>query len=154
MSWWTAFLADYQIIFIDTPPTISVLPVWSALMASDYVLSPVQPEKNASESVHGVNSLVQRAIDSNSRLKHLGFVVNIRDMRLSLHSAVETKLRQLCGPLVFDSVITSKKGFKEAAYAGVPITLGEPKSDEAKMMQAVAIEMSERMNQEEQRRAA
>lgn len=145
---------DYQLVFIDTAPQIGVLPVWSALMASDFVLSPVQPEKNASESIHGVNSLVQRAIDSNPRLSHLGFIVNIRDMRLSLHTAVETKLRQLYGNLVFDTVVTNKKGFKEAAYEGKPITVSAPESDEAKMIEAVAVEMSERMNEKTQRRAA
>jgi len=143
------FLRDvrrsFDVILIDTPPNVSNLPGWNALMVADYVLTPVNPKKNSAESILDVKARLMTAIEhGNPDLIDLGYLVNNLDIRSAKQRAIELKMRQLYGPQVFDSVVYSRVRFEEAAYEYQPITHWRPTSAEADMIRRVQTEVTRR----------
>lgn len=144
------FLQDvvdrFDIVLIDTPPNVSNLPAWSALMASHHVVTPVQPEKNSSEAIIDVKRRLARAMaNGNPDLCDLGYFLNMYNGRLALHKVQRSQIEQLYGEQVFDTVIKLRTLYKEAVFTGKPITHARPRSDEAKMMRTLLEEILERV---------
>lgn len=146
------FLQDvverFDIVLIDTPPNVSNLPAWSALMASDLVVTPVQAEKNSSEAIIDVKRRLSRAIaQGNPNLCDLGYFLNMFKSRLAVHKVQHMQIKQLYGPQVFDTVIHERTLFKENAFTRLPITHAKPRSAEAAMIRALMREILDRIRQ-------
>jgi chromosome partitioning protein len=145
---------DADLVLIDTPPDIKNPAVRAALLASHVAVSPLVPEAWAMQSVHGVQQLLMSAgLVSNPSLTFGGWLVTMRQ-RIAMHDACESTLRRLHGGTVFDTVIPSLAGFKEAAAAGVPITRHAPKSVGAKAVRALWSELLDRVAKSAERGAA
>lgn len=148
---------DFEIVLIDTPPNVANLLAWNALMASDYVITPVQPEKNSCEGVVDVKIRLQTAIrNGNPALVDLGYFVNNMDRRTAHHRIMEEELRQLHGTQVFESVIYRRTDFQNAQHSYRPISYEEPDSPEAEMIQNLMLEIIHRIDahsEREQKRA-
>ena len=98
--------ANVDFVICDAPPDCANLLSWNCLMASDYVVSPVSMETYSAQSVAGVIRKIEEAhSNGNSNLQSLGYVVNLRNKRASLHIANEKKFRMIYGPQVFKTVI-------------------------------------------------
>lgn len=137
---------QFDLILIDTPPNVANLLAWGALMASDFVITPVQPEKNSCEGVVDVKVRLQTAIgNGNSGLVDLGYFVNNMDLRTSQHRLMEEELRQLYGTQVFDTVIFRRTEFQGSQHAYKPITHEKPKSAEADMIRGLLVEIIQRV---------
>lgn len=136
----------FDLILIDTPPNVANLLAWGALMASDFVITPVQPEKNSCEGVVDVKVRLQTAIrNGNSGLVDLGYFVNNMDMRTSQHRLMEEELRQLYGSQVFETVIYRRTEFQSSQHAYKPITHEKPSSAEADMIRELLVEVIQRV---------
>ena len=148
---------DFDLVLIDTPPNVANLLAWGALMASDYVITPVQPEKNSCEGVVDVKVRLQTAIrNGNPDLVDLGYFVNNMDARTSQHRLMEDELRQLNGTQVFETVIYRRTEFQSSQHSYKPITHEKPHSAEADMIRALLVEIIERIetySQREKRRS-
>lgn len=143
---------QFDLILIDTPPNVSNLLAWGALMASDYVITPVQPEKNSCEGVVDVKVRLQTAIrNGNPDLVDLGYFINNMDARTAEHRLMEDELRQLNGSQVFDSVIYRRTEFQSSQHSYKPITHEKPKSAEAAMIRELLVEIVSRIEQRSQR---
>ena len=150
------FLQDvvdrFDIVLIDTPPNVSNLPAWSALMASHHVVTPVQPEKNSSEAIIDVKRRLARAVaDGNPDLCDLGYFLNTYNNRYALHKVQRDQINQLYGEQVFGTIIPVRTLFKEAVFTGKPITHARPRSKEAQMIRALLQEILERVRQHHKR---
>ena len=55
-------IKDYDFILVDTPPSLCNLLSWAALLASDYVLTPLVAEMFSAQALVGVQRMVERAI--------------------------------------------------------------------------------------------
>jgi chromosome partitioning protein len=77
----------------------------------------------------------------------LGFVINQRDSRLSVHNAIEGVLRRVHGDSVFHAVLPDAAAFKAASVARLPIHRSAPRSPAAKAIAAVFEEMLSRIEQ-------
>ncbi len=148
---------QFDLILLDTPPNVANLLAWGALMASDYVITPVQPEKNSCEGVVDVKIRLQTAIrHGNSSLVDLGYFINNMDIRTSEHRLMGEELRQLYGSQVFETIIYRRTEFQSAQHSYRPITHEKPKSEEAEMIRQLLLEIIERVDsflQMEKRRA-
>jgi len=148
---------EYDIILTDTPPNVANLLAWGALMASDYVITPVQPEKNSCEGVVDVKVRLQTAIrNGNPSLVDLGYFFNNMDTRTSQHRLMEDELRQLNGSQVFETVIYRRTEFQSSQHSYQPITQEKPSSAESDMIRALLVEIIERIeaySSKEKRRA-
>lgn len=136
---------DADLIILDTPPDTRNPVVRAGLLAATTVLSPLVPEAWGVQSVAGVQQLLLSAgLVSNRSLVFAGFLIAMRQ-RIAMHDACEDVLRRLHGGLVFNTVVPSLAAFKEAAAAGVPITMHSPKSAASKVVRAAWGELLDRV---------
>ena len=136
----------FDVVLIDTPPDIGNLPTWTALLASHYVLTPVEPETFGSQSLIGVERRIVQAIQGgNPSLRFLGYVVNKKKNR-AFHNVNEQTLRQLYGSQVFATVLKDLAQYAEAEGMQKPVTAYAPKTDAARLISKLTEELLTRID--------
>ncbi|HEV2814750.1 MAG TPA: ParA family protein [Solirubrobacteraceae bacterium] len=112
---------DYDVVFLDCPPTLGLLTV-NALVAADWALLSAEAQYFAMQGVEQALEVVDLARDSlNPDLEWLGVVFNIADMR-TIHSRdAYTALREEFADKVFDTTIRQSIAYAESAERGVSI---------------------------------
>ncbi len=131
----------FDIALIDCPPNLSLCS-WTALLAADSVVVPVQAEDYGAQGI----VYIQRAFDAalahhNPQLRLAGYLVTMFNKSLGIHTAYNHQLRTLYGDQVFDATVPLAKDFKEAVAARQPVGFYKPKSAAAKAVKAVADEL-------------
>jgi chromosome partitioning protein len=120
--------ADYDLIFIDCPPSLGLLTV-NALTAADSVLIPLQSEYYALEGLTQLLATIDLVRDHlNPRLSIEGVVITMADARTNLSSDVEAEARTYLGSAVYDSVIPRSVRLSEAPSHGKSIAAYAPDS--------------------------
>ncbi len=118
---------DYDIILIDTPPSLGMI-IGNVLSVSDKMIIPFVPE------VFAIQGLVRaiKAIDDfkkreNSKLEIVGVIPMMVDTRTTLHSDMLQTTRRYClenGIHMFETIIPRSIRFASStAYQGLPATL-------------------------------
>ncbi len=134
----------YEFIFIDCPPSLSLLTL-NALTAADSVLLPLQCEYYAME---GLSQLMQtiKLIEANLNpgLKLEGILLTMFDARNNICHQVAEDVTQHFGWKVFESVITRNVRLSEAPSHGLPINIYDPQSRGAVGYEALAREILSR----------
>lgn len=123
---------DYHYILIDLPPSLGILTV-NGLMASQYVLIPVQSEFFALEGLKQLIftiDLIKRNLDK--ELKILGALLTLFDKRSRLSRLVEKNLRRNFPGYVFQTVIPKNVALAEAPSFGRTILEYRPFSNGAR----------------------
>lgn len=143
------FLADvsprYDVVLIDCPPNLHLCS-WAALVASDGMVVPLQPEDFGAQGIADVQESIDRVVSGpNPSLALLGFLITMSNARLSVHKGFEQLLRGLYGSAVFETVIPISADFKEAIIQRKPVAQYKPRGTAAKVMKALAEELSVRM---------
>ncbi len=144
----TEFLQEvgprFDLVLIDCPPNLQLCS-WAALLASDYVVVPVQPEDFGAQGITHVQKAIDLAIEQyNPRLRLLGYLVTMHQRRLRVHSVYNRQLRELYGEQVFQATVPAQKDYKEAVTLHQPVTRYRPHSKAGQAIEAVAREMLER----------
>ena len=135
---------DYDYIFIDCPPSLSLLTL-NALTAADSVLIPIQCEYYALEGVGQlVNTIKLIRMKLNPELKIEGILLTMYDARTNLCAQVAQEVRRHFKEEAFDTVIPRNVRLSEAPSYGTPIHLYDPRSSGATAYRALAAEMIER----------
>ena len=136
---------DYDVVLIDCPPNLHLCS-WAALVASDFLVVPLQAEDYGAQGLGPVQRSVQAVRSGpNPRLGLLGYLLTMFDKRLAIHLAYEATLRKMYGDQVFASPFPLAKDFKEAVASRQPISHYKPKSASAKASLAVAEELMARI---------
>lgn len=130
----------YDYIFIDCPPALAMLTV-NALVASDYVLMPLQAEFLP---LNGVNSFM-RSIDKlrtglNLKIETLGVILTKYDKRKIMNRDVLQQLEENYEDLVFKTRIRSNIALAKAQEKGLDIFTYKQNSNGAKDYAALATE--------------
>ena len=135
---------DYDYIFIDCPPSLSLLTL-NALTAADSVLIPIQCEYYALEGVGQlVNTVKLMRRKLNPGLAVEGILLTMFDGRTNLCAQVAQEVRTHFGDEAFDTAIPRNVRLSEAPSYGLPIHLYDARSSGAKAYQALAEELLER----------
>jgi chromosome partitioning protein len=116
-------LKKYDYIFIDCPPSLSILTI-NALVASSSVLIPLQCEFYALEGLtHLLNTveLVKKRL--NPTLEIEGVLLTMYDRRYNLTAQVEEDVRNYLGKLVFNTIIPRNVRVSEAPSYGKPVMM-------------------------------
>ena len=153
------FIADvagsFDAVICDAPPDCANLLSWNCLMASRYVVSPVSMETYSAQSVAGVIRKIEESHShGNPNLQSLGYVVNLRNKRASLHIANEKKFRMIYGPQVFKTVIFDWIATPEAQHKKTHIFNYAPDSEAAEVFAAFGAELLSRTQPATMGRAA
>lgn len=137
---------DFDFILIDCPPSLSLLTV-NALIASNYIILPVQTEFYALE---GLSQLLETMKiirgGMNPGLELLGVLPTMVDSRTALSGQVLLEVKRFFKTKVFNSVIPRNVRLAEAPSHGVPIGEYDRFSKGARAYKALAKEVISRVN--------
>ena len=122
-----AYLKDssgkYEYVFIDCPPSLSLLTVM-ALVTSHSLVVPLQTEFFALEGLTQLMKTIDRIkINLNSELKIKGILLTMYDKRNKLSSQVEKEARDYFKDKVYSTVIPRNVRLSEAPSHGVPVLI-------------------------------
>ncbi len=113
-------LKKYDNIFIDCPPSLSLLTIM-ALVASDELLVPLQTEFFALEGITQLVKTIERIkINLNPELKVKGILLTMFDKRNKLSSQVDKEARNFFKEKVYKTVIPRNVRLSEAPSHGLP----------------------------------
>ena len=131
---------DYDIVFIDTPPSLGLLTV-NALTAADAVLVTICPEYF---SLRGIG-LLERTVDSvrdqlDSPVRIGGVLITRYQNRIVTREA-EKIIREYFGDRVFKTMVAENIRLEEAHNAHLPVAKYDPGSKGAQAYREVAHEI-------------
>ena len=133
--------ADFDLILIDCPPTLSLCS-WVALVAADHLVVPLQAEDFGSQGIASILDFVDAVRSGpNPRLHLAGYLLTMFNPRLGIHSAYATMLRDLYGDDVLTTTIPIGADVKEAVASRRPIAHHKPRGASAKAIQALGDEL-------------
>lgn len=112
---------DYNYIFIDCPPALSMLTV-NALVSADSVIIPMQCEYYALEGLSALLDTIEKVRKYlNPGLKIEGLLRTMYDPRNNLATQVSTQLQQYFGEKVYRTIIPRNVRLAEAPSYGLPV---------------------------------
>jgi chromosome partitioning protein len=121
---------SYDFIVIDTPPTLGLITV-NALVASDYLIVPIQPSYFALEGTDDLLDTVEKVkARPNPNLKVLGVLITLLDKRTTLAKDIHEQIKEVFGEKVFDTVISKSvrleesPAYKESIFTFAPNSTG------------------------------
>ncbi len=116
-------LSKYDNIFIDCPPSLSLLTIMS-LVASEELLVPLQTEFFALEGITQLVKTIDRIkINLNPDLKVRGILLTMFDKRNKLSSQVDKEARNYFKDKVYKTVIPRNVRLSEAPSHGLPCVI-------------------------------
>ena len=116
-------LSTYDNIFIDCPPSLSLLTIM-ALVASDELLVPLQTEFFALEGITQLVKTIERIkVNLNPDLKVRGILLTMFDKRNKLSSQVDKEARNHFKDKVYKTVIPRNVRLSEAPSHGLPCVI-------------------------------
>ena len=122
--------AQYDYIFIDTPPTLGMITV-NALVASTHVLVPIQSSYFALEGTDDLLETIEKIkARPNPNLQLLGVVITMHDKRTTLAKDIHEQIGSVFGDRLFNTVITKSirleesPAYKESIFTFAPRSSG------------------------------
>tara|TARA_B110000971_G_scaffold154394_1_gene157785 strand:+ start:311 stop:1117 length:807 start_codon:yes stop_codon:yes gene_type:complete len=113
-------LSKYENIFIDCPPSLSLLTVMSLVVAEE-LLVPLQTEFFALEGISQLIKTIERIkINLNPTLEIRGILLTMFDKRNKLSTQVDDEARKFFKEKVYKTVIPRNVRLSEAPSHGVP----------------------------------
>ncbi len=141
----TAVKPQYDFIVFDTPPSKGVLTI-NTLVASDFLIIPLQTEYYALEGIASVIETIKRVKALlNPELEILGILLTMFDIRTKLSQQVEENVREHFGDVVFRTIIPRSIRLAEAPSFGMSIFEFEPGSSGALAYNQLAKEVFNRV---------
>jgi len=137
---------DYDMVLIDSPPSLSLLTV-NGLIAANYVLLPVQVEFYALEGLGQLletMKLVRKAM--NPALELIGVLPTMVDSRTTLSGQVHDEIKKHFPGKVFKSTIPRNIRLAEAPSHGLPVGVYDKFSKGARAYKNLAKEVIDRVS--------
>lgn len=135
----------YDLIFIDTPPTLGLITV-NALVAATRVLIPIQSSYFALEGTDDLLETIEKVRSRpNPDLEIIGVLVTLFDKRTSLSKDVEAHIRQVFGTKTFKTLISRSVRLEESPAHKETIFTFAPKSSGAIEYQQLSKEVLKRV---------
>ena len=114
---------DFSYIFIDCPPSLSLLTIMSLVVANSLIV-PLQAEFFALEGLTQLMKTIDRIkINLNNELKIKGILLTMYDKRNKLSSQVEKEARDYFKDKVYSTVIPRNVRLSEAPSHGLPVLI-------------------------------
>ena len=137
-------MRDYDFIILDCQPSLGLLTV-NALTCSQGVIIPMECEYFSLRGLALLTDTVEKVRDRlNFSLEIVGILVTMFDRRTSHAREVMSRVVEVFGEQVFDTVITRTVRFPETSVAGEPIITWAPSSQGAQQYRNLAREVIER----------
>jgi chromosome partitioning protein len=117
--------ADFDFIFIDTPPSLGLITI-NALVASDSALIPMQCEYYSLEGISRLMNTIKIVNQKlNKKLTIEGVLFTMYDSRMNLTHQVINEVKKYFGDKIYENVIPRNIKLPESSSFGKPIILYE-----------------------------
>ena len=114
---------DFSYIFIDCPPSLSLLTIMSLVVAKSLIV-PLQAEFFALEGLSQLMQTIDRVKNKlNPKLEIRGVLITMFDKRNKLSAQVEADAREFFKEKVYQTIIPRNVRLSEAPSHGVPILI-------------------------------
>ncbi len=133
----------YDFILIDTPPSLGLFTM-NALTAAHAVIVPLQAHVFALKAMPYLEETIEIVQRLNPSLHMGGIAVTMVDRRTNVNLLIEENIREMYGPLVFQTIIPFNVKLVEAPAMGQPISTYAPDSVSAKAYHQLAKEVATR----------
>jgi len=134
-------LEDFDILLIDSPPTLSTMTV-NSFVAANSVLIPLQCDYFALEGLSQLLKTIKLIKSSlNPMLEIEGFVITMYDRRFRFAPNIVAEIKKYFDEKVFETTIPRSVRFLEAPVLGKPILSFAPDSKGARRYVNLAREM-------------
>ena len=144
----------WDVIMLDCPPSLGLLTV-NALVASEYLLVPLQCEFFALEGLSQLLQTVERVrVAFNPGLSILGVALTMFDRRNNLSQQVADDVRSCLGSAVFTTVVPRNVRLSEAPSHGLPALIYDLKCPGSEAYLKLAREILDRLPQVAEAEAA
>ena len=141
-------LSKYNNIFIDCPPSLSLLTIM-ALVSADELLVPLQTEFFALEGITQLVKTIDRIkVNLNPQLNVRGILLTMFDKRNKLSSQVDKEARNYFKEKVYKTVIPRNVRLSEAPSHGLPCVVYDKNCVGSKSYFELAEEFLEKKNEE------
>ena len=136
-----AVVDRYDYIFIDCPPSLSLLTI-NALTAATDVIIPIQCEYYAMEGLNQMlRSIKLLQMKLNPALRINGIVFTMYDARNNLSQQVVDSVKDVLKEYIYDTVIARNVRVAESPSYGMPVTEYDPRSTGAENYRKLAAEI-------------
>jgi chromosome partitioning protein len=136
---------DFDIILIDTPPTLGIMTV-NALVAASHLLVPIQAAYYALEGTDDLLETLERVRSRpNPELQLVGIVITLFDKRTNLARDIQKQVQQVFGVKVFKTVIGKNVRLEESPAYKETIFTYAPDSSGAEEYEKLAKEVLHRV---------
>ena len=137
---------DFSYIFIDCPPSLSLLTVMSLVVAQSLIV-PLQAEFFALEGLSQLMKTIDRIkVKLNPTIKIRGVLLTMFDKRNKLSVQVDTEARKFFKEKVYQTVIPRNVRLSEAPSHGIPVLIYDKLCIGSKSYSNFAIEFLEQEN--------
>ena len=114
---------DFNYVFVDCPPSLSLLTIMSLVAASSLIV-PLQAEFFALEGLSQLMKTIERVKEKlNPKLEIRGVLLTMFDRRNKLSSQVDDEARKFFNEKVYKTVIPRNVRLSEAPSHGIPILI-------------------------------
>ena len=141
--------SEYDFILIDCPPSQNIISK-NALMASQYVLMPLQAEYLPLNGVYSfikhLNKITESKKKAGLTIEILGFVFTKYDEHKNMNRNINKQLKNEFGNKVFDTCIRNNIQLANAQQSGADIFSFDERANGAKDYMALAKEFLSRLN--------
>lgn len=134
----------YDVILIDTPPSLGLLTI-NSLVAAQLVLIPTEARFFSLQGLQMLQESIDEILYINPNLRILGILLSKFDRRLREEQQVAAYLRENWGSLVFATSVGTNSKILEAASAGVPLVELGGSQRAVEMYQSLAQEVLARV---------
>lgn len=136
---------SYDMVLVDCPPNLNLCS-WAALAAADAVLIPAQPEDYGAQGLPAVRRSIEAVRRSmNPRLRILGLVISMIQIRRAVHQLYLETLREQYGDELLSAMIPEAADIVEATMLRKPVAWHKPRGATSKALTALAAEIDARM---------
>ncbi len=136
---------DFDIILIDTPPTLGIMTV-NALVAASHLLVPIQAAYYALEGTDDLLETLERVRSRpNPELQLVGILITLFDKRTNLARDIQKQVQQVFGGKVFKTVIGKNVRLEESPAYKETIFTYAPDSSGAEEYEKLAREVLHRV---------
>ena len=134
----------YDMIFIDTGPTLGILSVM-AMIAADTIIIPIQASYYALQGTTDLlNTYRMVKKNLNKELDLLGVIITMYAKTTNISKEAAEEIRESFGEKVFSTVISRRVVLEESPACGKGISTYRPKSDSAREYRALYEEVISR----------
>lgn len=134
----------YDVILIDTPPTLGILTV-NAMVAANHIIIPIQSSYFALEGTDDLLETIEKIRSRpNPDLNLMGVVVTLFDRRTTISKDVEAHIRNVFGKKTFKTVISRSVRLEESPAHKQAIFDYAPRSSGAAEYESLSKEVLKR----------